>query len=33
MDYAETLNLTKTDYPMRAGLPQREPTYLSLIHI
>ena len=29
MDYAETLNLTKTDYPMRAGLPQREPTYLQ----
>lgn len=29
MDYTETLNLPKTDYPMRAGLPQREPEYLQ----
>ncbi|MDY6794255.1 MAG: isoleucine--tRNA ligase [Actinomycetota bacterium] len=25
MDYRETLNLPKTDFPMRARLPQREP--------
>jgi isoleucyl-tRNA synthetase len=24
-DYSETLFLPKTDFPMRAGLPQREP--------
>src|SRR5262245_30153554 len=24
-DYSETLFLTKTDFPMRAGLPQKEP--------
>ena len=43
MDYNQTLNLPKTDFPMRAALPQREPEflkaweendqYLSLIHI
>lgn len=25
MDYSKTLNLPKTDFPMRANLPQREP--------
>ncbi|PZN06605.1 MAG: hypothetical protein DIU76_06635, partial [Bacillota bacterium] len=25
MDYRETLNLPKTDFPMRANLPRREP--------
>ena len=25
VDYKNTLNLPKTDFPMRAGLPQREP--------
>ena len=25
MDYNKTLNLPKTDFPMRAALPQREP--------
>lgn len=25
MDYNKTINLPKTDFPMRAGLPQREP--------
>ena len=24
-DYTSTLNLPVTDFPMRAGLPQREP--------
>ena len=24
-DYNETVNLPKTDFPMRAGLPKREP--------
>ena len=24
-DYTSTLNLPKTDFPMRANLPQREP--------
>ena len=43
MDYNKTINLPKTDFPMRAGLPNREPgmlqrwndmdLYLSLIHI
>ena len=43
MDYNKTINLPKTDFPMRAGLPKREPEmlkrwedmdlYLSLIHI
>ena len=27
-DYAQTLNLPKTDFPMRAGLPKREPELL-----
>lgn len=29
MDYNETLNLPKTDFPMRASLPQREPEFLK----
>ncbi len=29
MDYNETLNLLKTDFPMRAGLPVREPDMLK----
>ncbi|MCF6266116.1 MAG: isoleucine--tRNA ligase [Desulfuromusa sp.] len=29
MDYKETLNLPKTDFPMRANLPKREPEQLK----
>ncbi len=29
MDYNQTLNLPKTEFPMRAGLPKREPEFLS----
>lgn len=29
MDYKETLNMLKTDFPMRAGLPKREPDMLA----
>jgi isoleucyl-tRNA synthetase len=28
-DYKETLNLPRTDFPMRAGLPKREPEWLE----
>jgi len=28
-DYKDTLNLPKTDFPMRAGLPAREPMWLE----
>ena len=28
-EYKETLNLPKTDFPMRAGLPKREPAWLE----
>ena len=28
-DYKDTLNLPQTDFPMRAGLPQREPDWLA----
>ena len=28
-DYNSTLNLPKTDFPMRAGLPKREPDMLK----
>ncbi|MGJ8529527.1 isoleucine--tRNA ligase [Maritalea sp.] len=28
-DYSSTLNLPKTDFPMRAGLPKREPGWLK----
>lgn len=30
MDYAKTLNLPKTGFPMKASLPQREPSLLTL---
>lgn len=29
MDYNQTLNLPKTEFPMRAGLPKREPEILA----
>ncbi len=29
MDYKSTLNLPKTDFPMRGNLPQREPVFLE----
>ncbi|MDD4320286.1 MAG: isoleucine--tRNA ligase [Acidaminococcaceae bacterium] len=29
MDYGKTLNLPKTEFPMRAGLPEREPGVLD----
>ena len=29
MDYNKTINLPQTDFPMRAGLPQREPAMLE----
>ena len=29
MDYNATVNLPKTDFPMRAGLPKREPDMLA----
>lgn len=29
MDYSKTLNLPKTDFPMRANLPEREPQILK----
>ena len=28
-EYKTTLNLPKTDFPMRAGLPKREPEWLE----
>ena len=28
-DFNSTLNLPKTDFPMRAGLPKREPEMLK----
>ena len=28
-DYNKTLNLPETDFPMRAGLPNREPGMLA----
>ena len=28
-DYNATINLPKTDFPMRAGLPKREPAFLE----
>ena len=31
-DYSETLFLPKTDFPMRAGLPQKEPQLLARWH-
>ena len=29
VDYKDTLNLPRTEFPMRAGLPQREPGWLA----
>ena len=29
IDYAKTLNLPQTDFPMRAGLPKAEPEWLA----
>lgn len=29
MDYGKTLNLPKTDFPMRGNLPQREPEIMQ----
>ena len=29
MDYKATLNLPRTDFPMKANLPQREPELLA----
>ena len=29
MDYNKTINLPRTDFPMRAGLPAREPAMLE----
>ncbi|MFA4889527.1 MAG: isoleucine--tRNA ligase [Candidatus Omnitrophota bacterium] len=29
MEYKDTLNLPKTDFPMKAGLPKREPVFLE----
>lgn len=29
MDYNKTINLPKTEFPMRAGLPAREPAMLE----
>jgi isoleucyl-tRNA synthetase len=29
LDYSETLFLPRTDFPMRAGLPQKEPELLK----
>ena len=29
MDYNKTINLPKTEFPMRAGLPKREPDMLQ----
>ena len=31
MEYKKTLNMTKSGFPMRAGLPKRELTMRSLI--
>ena len=32
-DYNATINLPKTDFPMRAGLPKREPDMLASWYI
>ena len=32
MDYNKTINLPKTDFPMRAGLPKREPDMLQAMY-
>ncbi len=33
MDYKATLNLPKTDFPMKANLPLREPEMLACLAI
>ena len=33
MDYNKTLNLPKTDFPMRGNLPKREPETLMKYYI
>ena len=30
MDYSKTINLPNTSFPMKAGLPQREPAILDI---
>ena len=32
MDYNQTVNLPQTDFPMRAGLPKREPEMLQAMY-
>ena len=32
MDYNQTVHLPQTDFPMRAGLPKREPVYVYLLY-
>ena len=32
MDYNKTVNLPQTDFPMRAGLPKREPDMLEAMY-
>ena len=32
MDYNHTIHLPKTDFPMRAGLPKREPDMLKAMY-
>ena len=32
MDYNQTITLPKTDFPMRAGLPKREPDMLKAMY-
>ena len=32
MDYDKTVNLPQTDFPMRAGLPKREPEMLQAMY-
>ena len=29
MDYSQSLNLPKTEFPMRGGLPEKEPVMLE----
>jgi isoleucyl-tRNA synthetase len=29
LDYSKTLNLPQTDFPMRGGLPQKEPELVA----
>ena len=31
-NYSETLNLPKTDFPMRGGLPEKEPQILEELY-